>query len=478
LTIRHRDGHLTDVVYNATVYRNTHGDAVGVFAAARDVTEKKQAEERQSTTNSILELYARKTSRQDYLKAAVDVIGNWSGCSRVGIRIKDDKGNAPYESCVGFEEDFIALENPINLDRDSCLCTRAILQKATLSDKALLTPGGSFHTNDSLAFLEKLSPEETKDYRGRCMKQGFNSIGIIPIRYRGDVLGAIHMADTRKDMVPFANIQFIESTIAPLIGEAIHRFNAEAELEEYRLHLEDLVKQRTEELARSNKDLEQFAYVASHDLQEPLRAVSGFVSLLERQLHDSLNAKTKEYMDFTVDGVTRMQSLINGLLEYSRIDTRGKPPERTDSSKSLADAILSLQASIEESGAKITHDNLPTVDIDPVQLSQLFQNLISNAIKFRSDAPLEIHISAEPQDNAWRFAVRDNGIGIEPQYAERIFMIFQRLHTRKKYAGTGIGLSLCKKIVERHGGKIWAESEPGKGSTFYFTVPDIEGAQE
>jgi PAS domain S-box-containing protein len=251
----------------------------------------------------------------------------------------------------------------------------------------------------------------------------------------------------------------------------------EAELEKYRLHLEDLVKQRTEELARSNKDLEQFAYVASHDLQEPLRAVSGFVSLLERQLQDSLNTKTKEYMNFTVDGVTRMQSLINGLLEYSRIDTRGNPPERTDSSKPLADAILSLQASIQESGAKITHDNLPTVNIDPVQLSQLFQNLISNAIKFRSDAPPEIYISADRQDNAWRFAVRDNGIGIEPQYAERVFMIFQRLHTRKKYAGTGIGLSLCKKIVERHGGKIWVESEPGKGSTFYFTVPDIEGAQ-
>ena len=250
----------------------------------------------------------------------------------------------------------------------------------------------------------------------------------------------------------------------------------ETELEKYRLHLEDLVKQRTEELARSNKDLEQFAYVASHDLQEPLRAVSGFVSLLERQLQDSLNAKTKEYMNFTVDGVTRMQSLINGLLEYSRIDTRGKPPERTDSSKPLADAVLSLQASIKESGAKITHDNLPTVNIDPVQLSQLFQNLISNAIKFRSDFRPEIHISAKRLDNAWRFAVRDNGIGIEPQYAERIFMIFQRLHTRKKYPGTGIGLSLCKKIVERHGGKIWVESEQGRGSTFYFTVPDIEGA--
>ncbi len=252
----------------------------------------------------------------------------------------------------------------------------------------------------------------------------------------------------------------------------------EAELEKYRLHLEDLVRQRTEELARSNKDLEQFAYVASHDLQEPLRAVSGFVSLLQHHLENALDEKTREYMDFTVDGVARMQSLINGLLEYSRIDTRGKPPEKTDSKKSLDEALLDLQASIKETGAKITGDNLPTVNIDPLQLKQLFQNLISNAIKFRGEQPPEIQVSAERENSEWRFAIKDNGIGIEPQYSERIFLIFQRLHTRKKYPGTGIGLPLCKKIVERHGGKIWVESEPGRGSTFYFTVPDKEGVNQ
>ncbi|MEJ2701146.1 MAG: PAS domain S-box protein [Sedimentisphaerales bacterium] len=253
---------------------------------------------------------------------------------------------------------------------------------------------------------------------------------------------------------------------------------AEAELEKYRLHLEDLVKQRTNELARSNKDLEQFAYVASHDLQEPLRAVSGFVTLLQNRLKDALDEKTTEYMDFTVDGVKRMQTLINGLLAYSRIDTRGKPPERTDSNKSLEEALLDLQTSIRESDAEITFDSLPTVHIDPVQLTQLFQNLISNAIKFRSELRPEIHVSAVRSNRAWQFAVKDNGIGLDPEYRERIFMIFQRLHTRKKYPGTGIGLSLCKKIVERHGGRIWVESEQGRGSTFYFTVPDMEGAEK
>jgi PAS domain S-box-containing protein len=477
LTIRHTDGRLIDVLYNAAVYENEAGQVQGVFAAARDVTERKLAEKRQGVTNSLLELYAKRTSRKDYLDASVEVIRNWSGCSRVGIRIKDDKGNIPYDSCVGFEQEFLALENDLHLDNDKCLCIRAILQQPIEPDKALLTSGNSFYSNDSLAFVKGLSAQHAKEYRGHCMKWGYQSIAVVPIRYRDEILGAIHLADTRKDKVPLMKVQFTETTISPLIGEAIHRFDAEAELEKYRMHLEDLVKQRTEELARSNTDLEQFAYVASHDLQEPLRAVSGFVSLLQHQLKDALDEKKTEYMNFIVDGATRMQILINGLLEYSRIDTRGKPPEKTYSQKSLDEALLGLQTSIKESGAKITFETLPTVHIDPVQLTQLFQNLISNAIKFRGDLPLEIHISAIRPNKVWQFAVKDNGIGIEQQYADRIFMIFQRLHTRKKYPGTGIGLSLCKKIIERHGGKIWVESEPGKGSTFYFTVPDIEGAQ-
>jgi PAS domain S-box-containing protein len=248
----------------------------------------------------------------------------------------------------------------------------------------------------------------------------------------------------------------------------------EDELEKYRLHLEDLVKNRTEELARSNHDLEQFAYVASHDLQEPLRAVSGFVELLRRNLDKALDAKTNEYMNFTIDGTKRMQALINGLLEYSRVGTQGKEPKKVNSKEAFDEALVRLQAGIQESGAKITADDLPVVYFDDMQLARLFQNLIGNAIKFRSNQPPQIHISAIHQDGIWRFSVRDNGIGIEPQYAERIFQIFQRLHTRQTYPGTGIGLSICKKIVERHGGKIWVESAQEHGSTFYFTVPDID----
>jgi PAS domain S-box-containing protein len=477
LTIRHRNGQLIDVLYNAAIYKNEAGEIQGVFAAARDITERKLAEERQGVTNLLLELYAKKTSRKDYLDSAIEAIRSWSGCSRVGVRVKDDKGNIPYDSSVGFEKGFLALENTLNLGRDKCLCMRAILQQPVEQDKPLLTAGGSFYSNDSLAFVKSLSPEQAKDYRGNCMKHGFQSIAVVPIRYRDEVVGVIHLADSQKNMVPLAKIQFFETTISPLVGEAIHRFNAEAELEQYRLHLEDLVKNRTEELARSNKDLEQFAYVASHDLQEPLRAVSGFVELLRRSLEKSLDAKTSEYMNFSIDGAKRMQSLINGLLEYSRIGTQGKKPQKVNSKEALDEGLARLQASIQESGAKITADDLPTVYFDDLQLARLFQNLVGNAIKFRGEQTPQIHISAVRQDAGWQFAVRDNGIGIEPQYAERIFMIFQRLHTRKVYPGTGIGLSICKKIIERHGGKIWVESVKEQGSTFYFTVPDIGEAK-
>ena len=277
LTIRHTDGRTTDVLYNATVYKNEAGQVQGVFAAARDITEQK-------VTNSLLELFAEKCRERHISIQRLKLSATGRGCEFVGIRVKDNEGNIPYESYVGFDEDFLALENALHLGRDKCVCIRAILENPQKQEKNFMTAGGSFYCNDSTAFLNGLTEQQKKEYRGNCIKRGFQSIAVVPIRYRDEVFGAIHIADFKKDMVLLPKIQFIESTIAPLVGEAIHRFNAEAELEKYRLHLEDLVKQRTEELARSNKDLEQFAYVASHDLQEPLRAVAGFVGLLKMQL--------------------------------------------------------------------------------------------------------------------------------------------------------------------------------------------------
>ncbi len=232
---------------------------------------------------------------------------------------------------------------------------------------------------------------------------------------------------------------------------------------------------RSQELARSNADLEQFAYVASHDLQEPLRMVASYLQLLEERYSDKLDSDAHEFIGFAVDGARRMQVLIADLLAYSRIGTRGQSFQPVNCEQVLEKAMINLHIAIQESGAQITHPPLPTVWGDAMQLTQLFQNLIGNAIKFRRDRPPEICIRAEPEEDCWRFSVRDNGIGIEPQHFERIFMVFQRLHSRSAYPGTGIGLAICKKIVERHGGAIWVESEPGQGATFYFTIPKKGG---
>ena len=226
------------------------------------------------------------------------------------------------------------------------------------------------------------------------------------------------------------------------------------------------------ELSRSNQELDQFASVASHDLLEPLRAVAGYVSLVEVRMHDQLDAKALHHLDGAIEGAKRMQRLITDLLAISRLGTQGKAFTPVDVNAVLEQAVESLSVSMRESGAQITHDPLPMLTADAGQLIQLFQNLIANAIKFRGEQTLEVHIGVQRQEHQWRFAVRDNGIGIEPQYYERIFLIFQRLHTRDQYPGTGIGLAICKKIVERHGGTIGVESSPGHGTTFFFTIPD------
>ena len=235
---------------------------------------------------------------------------------------------------------------------------------------------------------------------------------------------------------------------------------------------EEQLRNAVTELARSNAELEQFAYVASHDLQEPLRAVAGCVQALQQRYQGQLDPRADELVMHAVDGAVRMQGLINDLLEYSRVATRGQPFTLADCTEIVRNALANLQVAVTESGARVTYTELPTVMGDPTQLTQLFQNLIGNACKFRDQQPAAIHITAEPHEGTWRFSVRDNGIGIEPQYFERIFGLFQRLHTRVEYSGTGIGLAICKKIVERHGGRIWLESQLQQGTTFYFTIPE------
>jgi len=297
------------------------------------------------------------------------------------------------------------------------------------------------------------------------------------------------------------------SRLGPAIRRALEeaeehreRRKAEEEVRKYQQHLEDMVKERTvqlemtneqlkreiaerkeaerglkrisEELRRSNADLQHFAYAASHDLQEPLRVIEGFIKLLARRYEGKLDAKAAEFIGFAIEGVKGMRALIKDLLDYSRIGTIDMNLNPANFSEAVEKAVFNLRAAVEESGAAITHDPLPTIRADQVQISRLFQNLIGNAIKFRGKEAPVIHISAKRTEDGWTFFVRDNGIGIDPDNAERIFAVFQRLHTKEEYSGTGIGLAICKRIVERHGGRIWVMSEKGKGSTFCFTIPE------
>ena len=290
---------------------------------------------------------------------------------------------------------------------------------------------------------------------------GLRSFLSAPLLYRGEPIGCLNLHSLTE---------FAYSDRHRLLAERMAVYIAGA-IANAQLHAQ--VTRQTEELSRSNRELEQFAYVASHDLQEPLRMVSSYVALLGRRYGGELDERADKYIHFAVDGANRMQRLIHDLLAYSRVGTQGAELTPTDTAPVLRETLSNLELAIEDSEAQVVFSDLPSVMGDPSQLRQLFQNIIGNALKFRSESRPRVELDAKRDGDQWTFSIRDNGVGFDQRYAERVFGVFKRLHRNADIPGTGIGLAICQRIIDRHGGRIWAESKLGEGSCFYFTLPAV-----
>ncbi len=349
------------------------------------------------------------------------------------------------------------------------------VQKRALDEIAIVAEtdaqGRITYANDRFCKVSQYSREELIGATHRLINSGYHSKEFWNDLWKTISSGQLWRKEI-KNKAKDGSQYWVDGTIVPFLG-------ASGKPEKYlsirfvvteRKEIEEALRQALSELGRSNKELEQYAYVASHDLREPLRMIASYAQLLVKRHQTTLDDASKEYVEIIVDGAKRMQQLIEDLLSYSRVDTQGKSFQAVDGNRALETALQNLTVAIGEAHANIKRDSLPTFMGDEGQIVRLFQNLIGNAIKFRGKNQPEIQVTARPEKNGWLFSVRDNGIGIDAKYYDRIFQIFQRLHTKEEYSGTGIGLAVCRKIAERHGGKIWVESELGVGTTFYFTV--------
>ena len=450
----HKGGRIIWARRTMSVVHDEAGKPQYVISIVEDITQRKQVEQRQAIEHGVTRLLADAHSIAEAMPRVIQIMGESLGYAYGARWVIDTK------------------ERVLRSTESWCVSDLAVDEFRRTSTSRVERPGQPGGLNRQVwatnapVWIANVAEEPTLRRGEAALQAGLHSAFAFSILVGGEFYGVMEFFG-REIRPRDERVLEIAQTVSHQVGQFIARNHAVAALREVNVQL----THKAQELARSNAELEQFAYVASHDLQEPLRMISSYTQLILRRYSDRLDSDAKEFMDFVVDGAMRMKQLIEDLLAYSRVGTHGKEFEPTDCEMVLRKTLANLRAAIDNNGAVITHDPLPTVDADDSQLAQLFQNLIGNAIKFRRAAAPSVHISAKDQGEAWLFGVEDNGIGVDPQYFERIFLVFQRLHNRTEYPGTGIGLAICKKVVDRHGGRIWVESKPERGSKFCFTLP-------
>lgn len=450
--IEHRilmpDGTERVVLERGEVYRDDEGRPSRMLGTVQDITERKRAEDELTLRTRICEAFLSEAEGETAYNSVLEIVLAALGSRHGVFGYLDRNGDAMIPSMTRHVWDECRVPEK-----------RIAFPRHAWGDVSWVRAIKTGEPNLSNELAAKTPPGHIKIRRHMCA----------PIRNRGKVVGILEVANKECDYSPddLEKLQSIADFVGPILSVRVRKEEEEAARREAETELREAMT----ELKRSNRDLEQFAYVASHDLQEPLRMVASYTQLLAKRYAGRLDKDADAFIGYAVDGAKRMQALIRDLLAFSRVRTKGKPFSDAHMNDVIDEVLADLRFVLREASAQVTRGDLPRVHGDPSQLRTLLRNLIGNAIKFRGRDEPEIRLEAEEAAGRWTFSVRDNGIGIDKRYHERIFVIFQRLHARTDFPGSGIGLSICKRIVERHGGRIWVESEPGEGSTFRFTLP-------
>jgi len=498
-----------DFLVSASPLTDEQGRLLGSVHVARDITARKMAEQalqrahdelelrvqertgqlKQTVTqlqeevalrlfsNRVLEIVNRHGELPELMREIVAEIKDFSHCEAVGVRILDEEGNIPYHGYIGFSKDFFEMESPLSIKSDRCMCINVV--KGTTDPKlSFYTPGGSFYMNATTRFLATVSEEDKGATRNVCNATGYESVALVPIRVGNEILGLIHAADKREDMVPLEMVELLES-VALQVGAALNRVRAqeairkaEGEVKKLNEELEQRVQERTAELEFANRELESFSYSVSHDLKAPIRAIQGFSRILVGEYAARLDEEGRRLLDVIINNTQIMDGLINDLLALSRLGRHQVRKSFIDLA-ALARQIFEQERSQEpDRDLQLTVQDLPQAWGDPSLIKQVMMNLLDNAIKYtRAKKPAVIEVGGYTEGGQTVYYVKDNGVGFDERYAHKLFGVFQRLHAGAEYEGTGVGLAIVQRIVQRHGGRVWAEGKVAGGATFYFSLP-------